>query len=247
VRAAIEGGQFDDATGWLAILEQDDAFDWRVDWYRGLLGLARQEPAEARRNFEACYDELPGETAPKLAIAAAAELAGLKTQAEHYHKLVWAVDRSYATSAFALARLLVADGHHAEAVEVLGQVPESSIHHTAAEIEAVRIRIDSPGFAGAVTPAELRDLGLRVSALGLDGEAHESLVCTVLQGALEWAAANPTLGGDHHRVFDSALGERDVRRALERSFRARARMAPDRATRIDLVDKANSVRPRTLI
>jgi len=247
VRAAIEGGQFTEAAEWLDLLAQEDAFDWRVDWYRGLLAMARQDPVAARRHFEACYDELPGETAPKLAIAAAAELAGASEQAQHYHRLVWAVDRSYATSGFALARLLVAEGRHADAVEVLGQMPESSIHHTAAEIEAIQIRISSPGFAGAVTPAELRDLGLRVTALGLDGEAHESLVCTVLQGALEWASANPAVGGDHHRVFDAGLAERDVRRALERSFRARARMAPDRATRIDLVDKANSVRPRTLI
>jgi serine/threonine-protein kinase PknG len=247
VRAAIEGGQFKDAGDWLDMLHQEDAFDWRVDWYRGLLALAQQDAAGARRCFEACYNELPGETAPKLAIAAAAELAGRSTEAQHYHRLVWAVDRSYVTSAFALARLLVAQGDHAGAVDVLAQVPESSIHRTAAEIEAIKIRIDSPGFAGAVTPTELSALGTRVSALGLDGEAHESLVCTVLLGALEWAAAHPAIGGDHHRVFDAALGERDVRRALERSYRARARMAPDRATRIDLVDRANSVRPRTLI
>jgi serine/threonine-protein kinase PknG len=247
VRAAIEGGQFKDAGDWLDMLHREDAFDWRVDWYRGLLALAQQDATGARRCFEACYNELPGESAPKLAIAAAAELAGQSTEAQHYHRLVWAVDRSYVTSAFALARLLVAQGDHTGAVDVLGQVPESSIHHTAAEIEAIRIRIESPGFAGAVTPTELSDLGTRVSALGLDGEAHESLVCTVLLGALEWASAHPALGGDHHRVFDSALGEREVRRALERSYRARARMAADRATRIDLVDRANSVRPRTLI
>ncbi len=247
VRAAIEGAQFKDASDWLEMLHQEDAFDWRVDWYRGLLALAQGDGAEARRHFESCYDELPGETAPKLAIAAAAELAGLTADAQHYHRLVWAVDRSYVTSAFALARLLVAQGDHAGAVDVLAQVPESSIHHTAAEIEAIRIRINSPGFASAVTPTELTDLGARVSALNLDGEAHESLVCTVLHGALEWTSANPKLAGDHHRVFDAGLGEREVRRALERSYRARARMAPDRATRIELVDQANSVRPRTVI
>ncbi|MGH3415472.1 MAG: tetratricopeptide repeat protein, partial [Actinocrinis sp.] len=49
------------------------------------------------------------------------------------------------------------------------------------------------------------------------------------------------------RVFDADLTERDVRRALERSYRARARMAPDRRARIELVDQANALRPRTLV
>jgi serine/threonine-protein kinase PknG len=48
-------------------------------------------------------------------------------------------------------------------------------------------------------------------------------------------------------VFDSDLTEREIRLALERSHRARARMAPDRRSRIELVDLANSLRPRTLV
>jgi serine/threonine-protein kinase PknG len=39
--------------------------------------------------------------------------------------------------------------------------------------------------------------------------------------------------------------ERSVRFGLERSYRALARLAPDRRRRIELVDMANDVRPRT--
>jgi serine/threonine-protein kinase PknG len=252
VRAEIEEGGLEQAEQWLEMLQQQDPYDWRVVWYRGLVELTRGRPEQARAHFDACYDELPGELAPKLGLAAAAELAGRGQQAARYYRLVWTVDRSYATAAFALARLRIAQNDHAGAVEVLGQVPESSIHRTAAEVQSITTRLRSPGFADRVTPAELNELSLRVQALGLDGEAHESMVCKVLLGALDWLDAHPpasavTRNFSQGRVFDSDLTERDVRLALERSFRARARMAPDRRGRIELVDRANSLRPRTLV
>ncbi|HEV2344180.1 MAG TPA: tetratricopeptide repeat protein [Actinocrinis sp.] len=252
VRAGIEERELGQAEQWLDLLKRQDPYDWRVVWYRGLVELTRGEPEKAQAHFDACYDELPGELAPKLALAAAAELAGREQQAALYYRLVWTVDRSYATAAFALARLRIAQNDHAGAVEVLGQVPESSIHRTAAEVQSITTRLRSPGFADWVAPAELNELSLRVQALHLDGEAHESMVCKVLLGALDWIDAHPpasatTRNFSQGRVFDSDLTERDVRLALERSFRARARMAPDRRSRIDLVDRANSLRPRTLV
>ncbi|HZU54245.1 MAG TPA: tetratricopeptide repeat protein [Actinocrinis sp.] len=252
VRAEIEDGRHREAIGWLDLLQEQDPYDWRVQWYRGLLALTREEGAEARAYFEACYDELPGELAPKLALAAAAELSGSQDVALRYYQLVWAVDRSYATAAFAIARLRAEQKDYAGAVEVLGQVPESSIHRTAAEIQAITTRLASPGFADWVAPAELHELSTRVAALGLDGEAHESMVCQVLIGALSWLIAHPTTSAvarniAQGRVFDADLTEREVRLALERSYRARARMAPDRRSRIELVDQANALRPRTVL
>jgi serine/threonine-protein kinase PknG len=251
VRAEMEDRQYGEAARWLDLLQGQDAYDWRVQWYRGLIELSKLN-GSPRGFFEACYDELPGEAAPKLALAAAAELAGNTEEAQRYYQLVWTVDRSYATAAFALARLRAAANNHAGAVEVLAQVPESSIHRTAAEVQAITTRLGSPGFADWVSPAELRGLSARVQALGLDGEAHESMVCRVLRGALDWLEAHPagTSAGRNPvqgRVFDFDLTEREVRLALERSYRARARMAPDRRSRIELVDQANSLRPRTLV
>jgi serine/threonine-protein kinase PknG len=252
VRAQLDDGGHSDALGWLDLLEQQDPYDWRVAWYRGLIALCENRAAAARTYFEHCYDELPGELAPKLALAATNELAAAFDTALRYYQLVWTVDRSYTTAAFAIARLRVAQRDYAGAVEVLGQVPESSIHRTAAEIQAITTRIASPGFGEWVTPAKLNELGARVVALGLDGEAHESMVCQVLLGALGWLVAHPPAAAAARvaaqaSVFDAELNERQVRLALERSYRARARMAPDRRSRIELVDQANALRPRTLL
>lgn len=159
-----------------------------------------------------------------------------------YYQLVWSVDRSYVTAAFALARLRLAARDHAGAVEALGQIPEIAIQRTAAEVAAVHTRIDSPAFADWADPAELGRLGERVQALGLDGEAHESLVCEVLLGALSWRLQDTEVKTDQ-KLFGAPLTEEGLRSALERSYRTRARMAQGRAARIAMVDLANSVRP----
>jgi serine/threonine-protein kinase PknG len=246
VRAAIEIGGFDEARRRLDKIAAVDAFDWRVGWYRGLVALCQGNALEARAKFEEVYAELPGELAPKLGIAVAAEQAAQLSDALRYYQLVWSVDRSYVTAAFALARLRIGAKDHAGAVEVLGQIPEIAIQRTAAEIAAVRARLDSPGFADWAGPAELARLGERVDALGLDGEAHESLVCEVLGGALAWRLHDPAAAADR-TLFGAALTEDGLRGALERSYRARARMAQSRAGRIAMVDCANRVRPRTWV
>ena len=246
VRAAIEIGNFDEARRRLDKIAAVDAFDWRVGWYRGMVALCQGDGLEARAKFEECYAELPGELAPKLGIAVAAEQAGQLSDALRYYQLVWSVDRSYVTAAFALARLRIGAKDHAGAVEVLGQIPEIAIQRTAAEIAAVRARLDSPGFADWADPAELARLGERVDALGLDGEAHESLVCEVLSGALSWRLQDVATVADK-TLFGAALTEDGLRGALERSYRARARMAQSRGGRIAMVDCANQVRPRTWV
>jgi serine/threonine-protein kinase PknG len=261
VRASIDALEFDEAARWLDLLGQQDQYDWRVRWYRGLLDLSKGSPQTAYSHFDACYTELPGELAPKLALAVAADLQGNIGAALRYYRLVWQVDRSFATAGFAIARLELVGSEvktpdPAAAIAALGQVPLGSIHHTAAEIMAIRTRIAMPDFTATASDRELADLAARVQALGLDGEAYESLACLVLLSALGWTQAGPRSGTGQSgsgaeavraEVFGARLAEREVRGALERSYRSRARMATDRSERIALVDRANSLRPRTLL
>ena len=262
VRASIDAAQFGEAARWLDLLGEQDRYDWRVRWYRGLLALAQEDPRSAYGHFDACYAELPGELAPKLALAAAADAGGDPETALRYYRLVWQVDRSFATAGFAIARLELAGSATRPpaplaAIAALNEVPLSSIHRTMAEIVSVRTRVGMADFAATATPEELASLAARVQALGLDGEAYESLVCLVLLSALDWtrggparpgaAPVGPARAGGSAELFGARLAERDVRRALERSYRSRARMTTDRGERIALVDRANSVRPRTLL
>ncbi|HEX5097303.1 MAG TPA: serine/threonine protein kinase, partial [Acidimicrobiia bacterium] len=56
-------------------VEQQDPWDWRVDWIRGCMALASGELDDAWQRFDRVYSDVSGELAPKLALALTAELA----------------------------------------------------------------------------------------------------------------------------------------------------------------------------
>ncbi len=81
VRALIDLGRLDEANGVLdgmdaATADEGGQADWRVGWYRGVAALAAGEADAAAREAQAVYRHLPGELAPKLALAHAAEASG---------------------------------------------------------------------------------------------------------------------------------------------------------------------------
>jgi len=239
VRARIDAGDYDAAAGLLADLAAEDPSDWRVAWYHGLRGLALAD--DARGAFSAVFDELPGELAPKLALAFAAEAAGDLAAAGRYFRLVWTVDQSCTSAAFGLARMCLAAGDRPGAIAALAGVPGASSHHAAAQIAAVRILVSS---GGQVSADDLRQADGRLGQLVVDDVRRQQLTVEVLRAALDWcttgqpAASGPILGCEPNA--------RALRFGLERSYRALARLTPDEDRRIELVDMANTIRPRTL-
>ena len=256
-RARLDGGDYDGARLTLAELAADDPSDWRIAWTDGLRCLAVGDPAGAADAFSAVYDELPGELAPKLALAFALEAAGESAAACRYFWLVWTVDRSYISAAFGLARTSLAAGDRPGAIEALAAVPETSSYHAAAQIAAVRMLVS----AGA-TGDHLRQADGRLRLLALDEARRQQLTVEILRAALDWASSGQASGsrasGRHAagataseaassngRILDCEPNERALRLGLERGYRALARLTPDRNRRIELVDMANAVRPRT--
>ncbi|MFI6641724.1 tetratricopeptide repeat protein [Streptomyces sp. NPDC050504] len=258
LRARLEMDEPAAAAEALTALELDHSDDWRVVWYRGLSSLASGDNETAALSFDAIYDAFPGEPTPKLALGVCAEVLGQLDNAAEYYRLVWATDPSYVSAAFGLARVQVAAGDRGGAVRTLESVPESSIHYTAARVAAVRARLrgrspreplldDLSAAAGQVTALQ---------QFGLDPVRRARLSTEVLGTALDWvlsgspgavppqtaapATAKPALLG-------SELDERGLRFGLERSFRVLARLAQHGEERIDLVERANRLRPRTWV
>jgi serine/threonine-protein kinase PknG len=96
---------FEQAEGLLKTLKSEDEFDWRVHWYMGKSLLSRNECGLAKNEFEQVYFEMPGEIAPKLAIAYCAESCGNLTEAENYYARVSMVDPNNTTACFGWARI----------------------------------------------------------------------------------------------------------------------------------------------
>jgi serine/threonine-protein kinase PknG len=236
----------------LAELAADDPLDWRIAWTAGLRLLALGEADAARGSFNAVYDELPGEVAPKLALAFAAEAGGDVASASHYFRIVWTVDRSYVSAAFGLARTRLAADDRSGAIAALAAVPEVSTYHAAAQIAAVRILV-SPGAAGP----DLKQADGRLGRLALDEARRQQLTVEILRAALDWAnsgqARSQPVPARHASGMtspdDLILGcepnERALRLGLERGYRALARLTSDHSRRTELVDMANAIRPMT--
>jgi serine/threonine-protein kinase PknG len=255
-KALLELGELNQASRELADAAALDAqgqpvpdvpYDWRISWCRGLLALAARRPRDARGAFEHVYDVVPGELAPKLGLAVSAECCGDHFAAARLYELVWRTDRSFVTAAFGLARTYLALGDRNGALEVLESVPDRSSHYIAAQMAVVATRT-SWTAPERLTERDLIDAGQRVERLNLDAERRAKLAVDVLTAAVGWVRAGRpgTTGGNGSRVLGCELDERGLRFGLEGCYRLLARLASTLAERVDLVDRANNIRPRTV-
>ncbi|HEY7592286.1 MAG TPA: tetratricopeptide repeat protein, partial [Actinophytocola sp.] len=180
---------------------------WLLDWHRGLAALSEGDTTVARQRFDRVYAAVPGEAAPKLAIALCAEVAGDHRAADKYYRIVWRTDRSYVSAAFGMARSLLALGERLEAVDVLSSVPETSSHHVAAQLAAIRarLRVTSPT---ELTEDDVVAAGNQLAGLDVDSERRAHASSEVLGTALQWVLAGR---GGTGTVLGSALTEDDLR------------------------------------
>jgi serine/threonine-protein kinase PknG len=249
VRALILDGDTEAAGRHLAQMAAADPTDWRIAWYNGLCALATAQPAVAQAAFSAVYDELPGELAPKLALGFAAEAAGDMAAAQRYYQLVWTTDRSYISAAFGVARACLAAGDRPAAIAAVAAVPETSSHHAAAQIVAIRLLVAG---GDTVSGSDVHEAGERLVKLSLDDLRREQLTLEILHAALGLVSGT-TAGGTarsgapagYAPILGCEPDERALRFGLERGYRALASLTPDAARRVELVDMANHVRPRT--
>lgn len=245
VRASLEIGAPADARKRLAELEAVIPGDWRLKWYGGQCALLEGDYDKAAADFETVLATLPGELAPKIAIAATAELRDARDVAARYYETVWRTDRNYVSAAFGLARQRVHAGDRAGAIRALDQVPTDSAHFTPAAATAIELLLDGK-TSEQLDEQTLVDAGKRIDALNLESTTKRATIrLHVLGAALDWLEAG-------HKssvawLLGAAFDEPRIRIGMERSYRELAHEATDVWDRITLVEKANKIRPRTRV
>jgi serine/threonine-protein kinase PknG len=244
-RALIATGEFVEAEKLLAGAEAADPFDWRVTWYRGVALIVQGKPKEAQAAFDWLYSELPGELAVKLAVAVAAELTGDSATAVRFYGLVARTDPSWSAAVFGLARCLARAGRRAQAVDAYRLVPPASSLYSRAQAELARVLIRTA--PAAPTKAEVLQAAQVVEGLAAEGAEHARLRAEVLTAALDLLTSKAVGPDTSVSLMGHALDESAVRRGLEAAYRQLARLEPDRARQIELVDRANEVRPQTWV
>jgi serine/threonine-protein kinase PknG len=242
--ALSDVGEFSQAEDLLKKLAEEDAWDWRVLWFQGRMKLVQAKPAEARKLFDQVYFDLPGEIAPKLALALSAELHGDLGVAAKMYDLVSRTDPTYASAAFGLARCHFKNGDRTAAVAALDRIPQSSALYLRARVEATRMFVRQGSAAPKLD--DLVSASSLVESLSLEEINRLRLTSQIFTAAVAQASAPGTASAKNLKILGRPVEDRQLRLGLESSLRGLARFT-DGEERIHLVDQANQVRPMTLI
>ncbi len=239
----IDAGCYGEAADLLQQLEAADRWDWRPRWYRGLLLLASGKPREAQAAFDQVYFDLPGEIAPKLAFAMAAEAAGNTELAMRMYDLVSRTDPSFSSACFGLARCLRESGDRRAAVAALSRIPPESSLHACSQVEAARaLTSDVKAMPGL---EELTSAAAAIESLPMDVSERLQLTQIVLSAALRLLSSKTVRPNTAVQILGYPLRDFHLRQGLEKTLRAMAHRASGEE-KIRLIDEANRVRPRTM-
>ncbi|GAB3062958.1 serine/threonine-protein kinase [Intrasporangium mesophilum] len=239
-RTALDAGLRDIAEKTAAELLGADPWEWRAVWIQGLAALERGDARAAQAAFNAVYGQVPGELAPKLALAHACEKAGDDAVAENLYVACARTDATYVPmAAFGLARIRAARKDVDGAVAAYRLVPaQSSAFRTA-----------RAGLAELLTKANrgLPDLAEALRTLddtSLTARRRAELTTLIYREALE--TVEKTGNKADIRIGTHKGTPTGLRLGLEESLRELAKRTPDLAERVPLVDEANAIRPWSL-
>ncbi len=238
--AALHCGQLDAVDAVVTDMLTADPWEWRAVWMSGLAALARSDVATAQSAFNAVYGQVPGELAPKLALALACEKSNELDVAESLYTTCARTDANYiAPCAFGLARIRSGRADLDGAISALDLVPPTSRAYT----EARRERAGLLAASGRGLPA-LAEAMKSVNSLTIDAKDRATLLVGVLDVALTEVRAK----GARPDILIAGVpaAEPSLRQGLESGYRELAGYADTREDRIHLVDQANSVRNWTM-
>ncbi|NNG18843.1 protein kinase [Naumannella sp. ID2617S] len=238
-QAALEIGDSTLVAAETRQLLQADPWEWRAVWMSGLAALQAKDWTTAQRAFNAVYGQLPGELAPKLALAMACESGKEPEVAEALYATCVSTDANYVTpSAFGLARIRAHRGDLTSAVAALDMVPVTSRGY--AESRRLRARHLLAMGKGL---ADLDEAMRSIEGVRLDGRDADEFSVNILERALtEVRRSGPQ---PKQQVGAYPAREDALRAGLEQAYRSLARH--DAQRRVELIDRANRMRRWSLL
>jgi serine/threonine-protein kinase PknG len=240
VRALLDLGDVAKASRKLEDLSERVGWRWRLVWFKAVSQLLSGDFDSATKHFNEVLDIFPGELAPKLALAATAELAGTSDERPFY-ETVWHTDNNIISAGFGLARAQSIEGDREGAVTTLDEVPVGSRHFTTARLTSA-VTLLSGRSAHELSEEQIRDAARRVEALPDTEPRVLQIRALVLGTAMDWTADNTA---DPSPILGFPFTDHGLRLGVEASLRSLARVTVSQSHRYALVDLANEVRPAT--
>jgi serine/threonine-protein kinase PknG len=218
----------------------EDPWEWRAVWVAGLSALDAGDFASAQSSFNAVYGQVPGELAPKLALALACERGGEGAIAEGLYRTCASTDANYvAAAAFGMGRIRAAGGDVTGAVQALDLVPSTSRSYP--EARRLRARRLYESGQGLLALAQAMD---SISGVRLDSREQSELTAQILERAI--AEVDKNGSKSDVKIGPYPADDETLRDGLESTYRQLAGIETDQQRRYALVDKANAVRRWTV-
>ncbi len=237
-QAALETGDLRLLERCVQSLLDEDPWEWRAVWLAGLGALAAKDYRNAQSAFNAVYGQLPGELAPKLALALACELGGEFELAEGLYQTCASTDQAYLTpAAFGLSRLRSNRGDLAGSLQALSLVPSTSRGYP----ESLRLRAARMVSLAADTDAITQAMAA-IEKAPLDPSEVRGYQATLWERAARLAEQRGRI-----TIAGTAMDAAAVRARLADTYRELARFSDDPGVRAAWVDLANSLRPWSLL
>ncbi|MCS4536145.1 serine/threonine protein kinase [Corynebacterium sp. HS2168-gen11] len=165
----------------------------------------------------------------------------LRYKAIYLYALVWATNPTTVSSAFGLARQLMAEHQLELAIEALDKVPAASMHHRMARLTTILYLI-----SGTPTEENIRRAARRLEEIPTNEPRFLQLEIAILNKALEWLRSNDLqASANNQEIFEYEFTQKGLRTGLAKKLRLQARSSPTARHRYTLVDTANKVRPKT--
>ena len=241
--ALIVVERYDEANKLLNKLEVEDQFDWRVHWFRGKSHLTQGDGKSARNAFGKVYFEMPGEIAPKLAIAYAAEESGNKDEAISFYDRVSRVDPNYTTACFGLARCLKAKGDVAKAAAALTRVPPTHSLYTQSRIKLANVLINDET---KITDQILDQTAQIIETITIDNGVVHQLMAKLLVSAGKLVNNGSIKEDKNHKLLGHSMTISGLRSGAESEYRKASRYSTNVSEKISWIDKANEIRPYSI-
>nr|NLI49892.1 protein kinase [Propionibacterium sp.] len=216
-------------------------WDWRAVWMDGVAALMANDNLAAQPAFNAVYGQVPGELAPKYALAIACERGGQPATAEQLYLVCATTDANYVTpAAFGLARLRSSRGDLAGTLEALNLIPSTSRGYT----ESRRLRAQHLMALGSGL-GDLAQALDAVAAARLDPPTYARYAVEILSRALDLVRTHgdqPTL-----HIGGQPATDRAIRPLLEQAYRDLAAYETNPGERARLIEQANATRRWSLL
>jgi serine/threonine-protein kinase PknG len=248
--AAIENGVPDTVTSTVSEILTQDPWEWRAAWIEGLAALNTADWTKAQSCFNAVYGQIPGELAPKFALAVACEMGGELEIAEQLYHICSVTDGAYvAGAAFGLARVRAkktgSSNDPRRVLDALDLVPTTSGGWS----QSRRLAASYLTQAGQGLPDLVRAYEAIRSA-GANTEDRLKQELEIFQRVLplvSLANRKAARGATIPMIGEVPITKADVRAKLETILRQQATLEHDPAKRAALIDQANSLRKWSIL